>query len=297
MIPSSELILNADGSIYHLNLLPEEIAHKIIFVGDPDRVEKVSRYFNLITTRKQKREFVIHTGNVDGQRISVIATGIGTGNIDIVWNELDALVNVDFQERKAKTERTQLKVLRMGTCGGLQADIPVGTMVLSAFGVGMDNLMHFYAQHENFSDEKKDLQSRITDFFAHTFLPDPPAFYLGAAAASIRKRVQDHFPEILRGITCTAPGFYGPQGRYLERASLRWPNFPLGLQPFQHHEWRFLNMEMETSAIIAMAEVLGHEAASLSIILANRGQREFAADPAALEKELIEKGLEVILGW
>ncbi len=297
MIPPSELILNPDGSIYHLNLLPEEVAPKIIFVGDPDRVEKISRYFNLVSTKKQKREFVIHTGKLDGQEITVISTGIGTGNIDIVWNELDALANIDFKERKAKTNKNRLKVLRLGTCGGLQADVPLGQMVLSAFAVGMDSLMNFYQQEKALSTEKIALQASLQQHFSRTFESPSPTFYLGEAAKSIRSLLQNQYPEILQGITCTASGFYGPQGRYLQRTNLRWPNFPLGLQPFRHEKWRFLNMEMETAAILALGELFGHEAASLSTILANRGKQEFAADPPQLERDLIEKGLEILLKW
>jgi uridine phosphorylase len=297
MIPPSELILNSDGSIYHLNLLPEEIAHKVIFVGDPDRVPKVSKYFNLVTTKKQKREFVIHTGKLDGQRLSVISTGIGSGNIDIVWNELDALVNIDFQKREPKATKTQLKVLRMGTCGGLQPDVPIGTMALTAYGVGMDILMMYYQSKNAVSAELEALQNSLQNHFEKTFTPSPPPFYVGEAAHSIRNLIQKDFPEIFQGITCTAAGFYGPQGRYLERANLRWPNFPLDLQPFRHGDLRFLNMEMESSAILALASLFGHEASSLSMIIANRDKKEFASDPAQLERDLIQKGLEIMLKW
>lgn len=297
MIAPSELILNADGSIYHLNLLPEEIAHKILFVGDPDRVPKVSKYFNVVTTKKQKREFVIHTGNLDGQRLSVISTGIGSGNIDIVWNELDALVNIDFQKREPKTTQTKLKVLRMGTCGGLQPDVPIGKMALSAFAVGMDQLMMFYKDKKAVSAELSALRESLTSHFEQTFESPPPPFYSAEAASSIRKLIKEEYPDILQGITCTAAGFYGPQGRFLERANLQWPNFPLGLQPFQHGDMRFLNMEMESSAILALGSLFGHEASSLSMIIANRDKKEFASDPEQLERDLIQKGLEIILKW
>jgi uridine phosphorylase len=295
MIPPSELVLNSDGSIYHLNLLPEEIAHKVIFVGDPDRVPKVSKYFNLISTQKQKREFVIHTGKLDGQRISVISTGIGSGNIDIVWNELDALVNIDFQKREPKSQHTQLKILRIGTCGGLQTDVPIGQMVLSAYGVGMDNLMAFYKNPQ--SENLNNFERKLRDHFQKTFPPAPPSFFVGESPTGIRQLVAKDYPEIMQGITCSAAGFYGPQGRYLERMPLTWPNFPLGLTSFSHEGLRFLNMEMETSAIMALGAMFGHEASSLSVILANRGQREFASDPAQLEKDLIQKGLEIMLKW
>lgn len=297
MIAPSELVLNADGSIYHLNLRPEELAHKIIFVGDPDRVPKVSNYFDLVYTRKQKREFVIHSGKLDGQLLSVISTGIGSGNIDIVWNELDALVNIDFDKRVPKDRHTQLKVLRLGTCGGLQADVPIGQMVLSAFAVGMDQLLLFYKQEKAASTEFAALQASISAHFDATFASPPPPFYLAEAASSIRNLIKRAYPEILQGITCTAAGFYGPQGRFLERAGLRWPNFPLGLQPFRHEDMRFLNMEMESSAILGLAALFGHEASSLSVILANRDKKEFSDNPAQLEKDLIQKGLEIMLKW
>ena len=204
MIADSELILNADGSIYHLNLLPEDLAPTIIFVGDPDRVGEVSKYFDTIEVKKGKREFITHTGMLGGKRISVISTGIGTDNIDIVMNEVDALVNIDFQTRTLKTELTSLDIIRIGTSGSIQEDLKIGTILVSAYAIGFDALMQYYVK--SYSDEERAIQQGIHQHFdSLTFKP-----YVGCASDKLLQQIGADLP---KGMTMTAPGFYGPQGR------------------------------------------------------------------------------------
>lgn len=295
MIPKSELIINPDGSIYHLNLKPEDIASKIIFVGDPQRVQKVSKHFDSIEVEKSKREFVTVTGNLQGQRLTVLSTGIGTGNIDIVWNELDALVNVDLESRKRKDSHQVLKVLRMGTSGGMQAHLPPGKLVHSRYALGGDGLLFFYQNQQQ--DSRSDQLQKNFDHFQQEQLNLHFPFYAGVCADSLHQLMEQQFPEVMAGITYTASGFYGPQGRDLLKASPQVADFPRKLATFQHEAYRILNMEMETSCILGLAQLLGHEAGSLSVILANRQAGQFSDKPYELEAQLIQKGLEIMLAW
>ncbi len=279
-IGASELILNPDGSIYHLNLRPDQVARTIITVGDPDRVAKVSKHFDQIECKVQKREFCTHTGTLNGKRLSVISTGIGTDNIDIVFNELDALVNIDFNTRTPKTQHTALQIIRIGTSGALQADIPVDSFVASAYAVGLDNLRWYYAYNEN--QEEQTLQTALQTID----LPTRP--YVAQGSSKLRQQVAADF---IKGITVTCPGFYGPQGRQL-RLSLEMPDFLDRLQAFRLVDQRITNFEMETAGIYSMSRLLGHEALSLNAILANRHHKTFTNDPKGLVEKLIGQTLE-----
>lgn len=285
-IAESELIINQRGAVYHLNIRPEELAHSIITVGDPDRVKEVSKHFDSVEHKQQHREFVTHTGFVGKKRISVVSTGIGPDNIDIVLNELDALVNIDFETRTIKPNLTTLQIIRLGTSGALQADIPVDSFVVSTHGLGIDNLLHFY-RHENNEEEKQLLQAFIT----HTQVPDSLSYpYVTGAGSQLLK----HFVQGYRhGITVTCPGFYGPQGRVL-RMGLSNPALIDRLTAFQFGQHRITNFEMETAAIYGLGKILGHQCLSISAIVANRVQKEFSKDGNAAVEMLIKKSLEII---
>ncbi len=285
-IAESEFILNNRGAIYHLNLLPEEIAHTIITVGDPERVNLVSKHFDIIEAKRSHREFVTHTGTLTGKRISVISTGIGTDNIDIVLNELDALVNIDLAERSIRPQLRPLNIIRIGTCGSLQAEVPEDSYVVSTHGLGIDNLLNFYVQANN-EEEKNILQQ----FILHTKINDRFAQpYIAAAAASLLKHFVDGFHH---GITISCPGFYGPQGRVL-RLGLSDPEMINRLTTFQFGSHRIMNFEMETSGIYGLGKLLGHNCISLSTVVANRVKRKFSKDVGTAIKNLIEKTLDII---
>jgi len=277
-LAESELILTAKGRIYHLDLLPEELADTIITVGDPDRVALVTRYFDTIETRVQHRELVTHTGILNGKRLSVVSTGMGTPNIDIVLNELDALVNIDFQTREIKSQLRSLKIIRVGTAGSLQADIPVGSFAATQVAVGLDNLMHFY-RYSSTPDELS-MQESLRH---HLSAECPTPYVVGGSDALLSLFT----PKAIPGITITCPGFYGPQDRHLRATSL-----VSDLQQ-QLSDWRFnglrpINFEMETSAMYGLARCLGHEACSLSVLLANRQTGEFVKDIGAAVDDLIQ---------
>ena len=286
MIQSSELILNPDGSVYHLNLKPEHIAHDIIFVGDQNRVEKITQFFDSIEFSTQKREFKTQTGTYKGKRMTVMSTGIGPDNIDIVMNELDALVNIDLNTRKPKETLTSLNIIRIGTSGSLQADIPVDSFVASTHGLGLDNLLHFYIHGSN-EEEKQILHAFNTHTQMHQGVSAP---YINGAAASLQKEFVHGFHQ---GITVTCPGFYGPQGRVL-RMGLTQPQLIDRLTSFRFGQHRISNFEMETSAIYGMGKILGHHCLSLSAIVANRISKEFSKDGNAAVEKLIKETLNII---
>jgi uridine phosphorylase len=288
-IAESELILNERGAIYHLNLKPEEIAPLIITVGDPARVGLVSKYFDRIEIRSQHREFVTHTGYIGKKRISVLSTGIGTDNIDIVLNELDALVNIDFETRMIKKDLSTLDIIRVGTSGSLQAAIPVDSFVASTHGLGIDNLLNFYLYEEN-EEEQQLLQSFITQTQLHNYCSHP---YISGASASLIRHFTSGFHQ---GVTVTCPGFYGPQGRIL-RLGLRNPNLIDRLTQFHFGRHRITNFEMETAGIYGLSQILGHHCLSLSAIVANRVNKQFSGDGPAAMENLIRKTLEVIGGF
>lgn len=283
-IPESELVLNDDGSIYHLHLLPEEIAETIILVGDQDRVPEVSKHFDRLELSRNKREFVTHTGYIGSTRISVVSTGIGTDNIDIVMNELDALVNIDLRTRTVKAQHTSLKFIRIGTSGSLQADLPVDTILASSHALGLDSLLHFYPLP--LSAEEQAMQQAIRGQLAIEFI-NP--YFVQAPGTLI-----DRFPGMVRGITATCCGFYAPQGRML-RSNMNVPDLIARLNRVQHDSHRITNFEMETAGIYGMAKLLGHEAVSINALLANRITHHFSTQPQATVNKAIEQVLSGIV--
>lgn len=285
-IAESELIINERGAIYHLNVRPEEMADTIITVGDPDRVAAVSRHFDKIEFRLQHREFITHTGWLGNKRISVIGTGIGPDNIDIVMNEADALVNIDFETRQIKPELTRLRIIRIGTSGSLQADIPVDSYVASTHGLGLDNLMNFYRQEHN-EEEKQLLHAFVTHTQFHHNISQP---YINSASGSLIKNFVNGFHQ---GITVTCPGFYGPQGRVL-RLGIVQPDLIDLFTGFRFGNHRITNFEMETSAIYGLGKALGHQCLSLNAIIANRVEKKFSGQPGVLIENLIKKTIETI---
>jgi uridine phosphorylase len=279
-IAESELIINHRGAIYHLDVRPEEIATTIITVGDPDRVKDISRYFDSVESKSQHRECITHTGYLAKKRISVVSTGMGTDNIDIVLNELDALVNIDFSTRLIKEKLTVLNIVRVGTSGGLQQDIPVDSFVASTHGLGIDNLLNFYRLEQN-EEEKQLLHSFVTHTQLHGQIAYP---YISGASASLLKHFVMDFHD---GITVTCPGFYGPQGRIL-RLGIRNPEVVERLTQFRFGRYRIANFEMETAGIYGVGKLLGHHCISLSVVVANRVRKEFSKDAGAAMKKLIE---------
>lgn len=285
-IAASELIINDRGAIYHLDVMPDEIAGNIITVGDPARVKEVSKYFDSVEIERSHREFVTHTGWLNKKRISVVSTGIGTDNIDIVLNELDALVNIDFESRTIKTELTHLNIIRVGTSGSLQGDIPVDSFVASTHGLGIDNLMNFYV-HDNNEEDKQLLHSFVTQTQLHSRFSYP---YIAAASMSLMKNFVEGYHQ---GITVTCPGFYGPQGRIL-RLGVTNPNLINRLTEFEFGHHRITNFEMETAGIYGLGKALQHNCLSLSAIVANRIHKNFSTDGLAVVDNLIKKTLEII---
>lgn len=285
-IAESELILNKRGAIYHLDLRPEELATTVITVGDPDRTALVSQHFDKIEYKRQHREFITHTGTIGNKRLSVISTGIGPDNIDIVLNELDALVNIDFETRLVKENHTPLNIIRVGTSGSLQPDIPIDSFVASTHGLGLDNLLNFYRMEQN-EEENQLLHSFITHTQLHAQITNP---YISIAGASLLKHFVNNF---YHGITVTCPGFYGPQGRIL-RLGVKNPELINRLTGFQFGQHRISNFEMETSAIYGLSKLLGHHALSLNAVVANRVKKEFSKDGDQLVQKLIREALDVI---
>ncbi len=286
IIAASELILNNRGAIYHLNCRPEEIAGTIITVGDPDRVKEVSKYFDKIEFKNNHREFITHTGTIGTKRISVVSTGIGPDNIDIVLNELDALTNIDLEKRTIKPNLRCLNIIRLGTSGSLQQEIPIDSYVASTHGLGLDNLMNFYKSNPN-EEDKQILQAFSTHTQLHGGISAP---YINGAGASLLKNFVAGYHA---GITVTCPGFYGPQGRVL-RMGLSQPNLIDKLTTFAFGQHRISNFEMETSALYGMSKVLGHQCLSISAIVANRISKEFTKDGETLVDNMIRQSLEII---
>ncbi len=282
-IPESELIINKNGTVYHLNLMPEHISDTIITVGDPDRVPMVSKYFDEIEVQVAKREFVTHTGYYKGKRITVISTGMGTDNIDILMNELDALVNIDFQTREPNTERISLKIVRVGTSGSLQESVPLGSHLASHYGVGLDSLMEFYPLEQN--ENEQSITTALQQELGVGFKP----YCVNGSKTLIDKIAFDMIP----GNTLTCPGFYAPQGRVL-RAGLRNQNLLQTYQNFRVCDFKFTNFEMETAGYYALGRLLGHEMLSLNAIVANRITQQFAPNAEEVIDSLILKTLERI---
>ena len=286
-IKESELILNPDGSVYHLNLKPEHIANTIFFVGDQDRVSKISKHFDTIEFETQKREFKTHTGTYKGKRLSVISTGIGPDNIDIVLNELDALVNIDLQTRQPKESLTSLNIIRIGTSGSLQADIPVDSFLLSTYGLDLNGMLHFY-QIDAISNPQLE-----NAFISHTNWDKNKARPILINNSNALEKILES-PKVFKGVTATAGGFYGPQGRVL-RLPLHDASLNSKLDSFNHKDFRITNFEMETSVIYGLSKLLGHEAISLNAIIANRANGTFSKNPGKVVADLIEYTLEKLV--
>lgn len=282
---ASELVLNPDGSIYHLNLQPDQLAETIFLVGDPERVPRVSKYFDKIEFRVQKREFVTHTGWLGKNRCSVVSTGIGTDNIDIVLNELDALVNIDLKEGIVKENLTTLNFIRLGTSGSLSADVPVGSLLVSVFGAGLENLLYYYGNP--LTGQENRLSRSLSEYCATLGVDISPAVSAGSDLLISR-----YASGMLRGITLTCPGFYGPQGRTLRLKSILDKAFFEKIGQFEFEGLSVTNFEMETSGIFGLAKMLGHRAASINAILANRITGQFSSDPKELEEKMIRQVLE-----
>ncbi|OYX82640.1 MAG: phosphorylase [Flavobacteriales bacterium 32-34-25] len=284
MIQASELILNPDGSIYHLNLKPEHIAEDIIFVGDQDRVEKVTAYFDSIEFTTQKREFKTQTGRYKGKRITVISTGIGPDNIDIVLNELDALVNIDFSTRKVKEKLTSLNIIRIGTSGSLQATISVDSIVMSQYAIGLDNMLRSYCIDEISNTEIENAFIEQTNWDLKKGKP-----YVIPSSETLVHRF--YSSKIQKGFTATAGGFYGPQGRIL-RLNIQDVNLNQKMDQFNFNGIQITNLEMETAAIYGLSALLGHHAISLNAIIANRANGTFSKNPYETIDQLIRYTLQ-----
>jgi len=284
--PASELVLNNLNQVYHLGLSPENIAPKIILVGDQDRVQMVSDFFESIDHQSQHREFVCHTGFYNGKRISVISTGIGTDNIDITLNEIDALFNIDLENRTEKNQKTSLQIVRIGTCGILQPDIPIHSYILSKYALGLDNIPHFY----RISFDQNELLL-LNEICSHINLPTTISPYLISSATNLNNILKSE--KTFEGITVTSSGFYGPQGR-----QLRIPNaiskMNEQLTDLRPKNEKVLNFEMESSALFALGKALGHECTTLCLGIANRPNMEFSKGYEREMNQLIEYVLDRI---
>ena len=285
--PASELVLDSKGNVYHLGICPENIADNVILVGDQDRVNLVSGFFDSIEHRSQHREFVCHTGTYKGKRITALSTGIGTDNIDIVMNELDALVNINLETRSDNPELKSLNIVRIGTCGILQKHIPVHSYILSAYAYGLDNVAHFYPIE--FSPEEHELEAALTQ---HLGLPHGVVPYLTQSSPELFNRLKSE--QTHEGITITSSGFYAPQGRAL-RLGTRNPQINENLESFSHPLAQVTNFEMESSALFALGKGLGHHCATICLGVANRPNLEFSKGYAKEMNELISYVLDRLI--
>ena len=282
-IPSSELIINDDGSVFHLHILPEDLADTVIMMGDPKRVNTVAQYFETIEVSKQSREFVTVTGTYKGKRVTAMSHGIGTDNIDIVMTELDALANINLSTREVKPEHRRLTVLRIGTCGAIQPDIPIGAFIFSEISVGCDGLLNWYADRDGVSllDMEEAFKKHVK-WDRH--LPDP---YFVKASPRVKKLFEGYS---VMGVTISAPGFYGPQGRVL-RIPLAMPDMLEDFESFRYGDYRITNFEMEGSALAGLAAKLGHDAGTICCAIANRYLKDADTDYKSMVRNLIELSL------
>ena len=279
-IEDSELIINGDGTIFHLHLKPENIADNIILVGDQNRVEAVANFFDTVELKVQNREFKTVTGTKNGKRITVISTGIGTDNIDIVLTELDSLANIDLKTRLPKTQHRTLNIIRIGTCGSLQADIPVGTPVVTAIAGGLDGLLNFYKDRNKVCD--LELEKKFQEHTKRSTLLATP--YFVKSSEVLLEKLKD----FKSGITLSAPGFYGPQGRVV-RLDIVDPEINERLETFEYKGLKINNYEMESSAINGLGRLLGHNTATICLVIANRRCKEFAPNYRNAMPDLISK--------
>ena len=287
-IEASELIVNSDGSIYHLNLLPDDISDIVLLVGDPGRVNLVSGFFSKTEVKKQNREFITHTGTYKGRRITVLSTGIGTDNIDIVVNELDALVNIDLLKREIRDERKSLTLIRMGTSGALQEDVPVHTFLASEMACGFDGLLNFYSDRDKVCDNE--IEAAFVNHTGWNIRLASPYFTKG------NNSLVESFKECTKGITISAPGFYGPQGRVL-RLGIIDPLINEKITTFSYGGKRITNYEMECSALYGLSNMLGHNALTVCTIIANRLRKEYSKGYKERVKEMVEMTLETIVNY
>ena len=284
MIHPSELILNPDGSIYHLALKPQDISNKIIVAGDPHRIATISSKFDSIDTKVENREFITHTGMFNGERVTALATGIGTDNIDIVLNELDALVNVDLESREVKSELTSLEIVRIGTCGSIQESVPSDEVVVSTHAVGLDGLMNFY--NFEMDDEEREI---FIEFKKQTgWRPEFNNPYLVKGSSALVERIGEGFH---KGITITANGFYAPQGRRL-RLLPKHQSVNEDLRKFAFKSHKVVNYEMETSALYGLSKLMGHQACTVCAVVANRYANSFSKDYKPVISKLIDQVLQ-----
>jgi len=283
-IAETELILREDGSLYHLGIHPEQLAHKVIIVGDPERVPVISQLFDQVEHRVYNREFVVHTGRIGSRSISVVSSGIGVDNIDIVLNELDAAVNVDLSNRTPKSSLTSLEIVRIGTSGAVHADIDPGSFVASTFAFALDGVPHSYDMTA--SAEETELRSALQSAFPH--LAALPSLYVAGCDSELLARIGT---SMITGITATANGFYGPQGRSVRLFSRMEPMID-GYGNFRHGTQRITNFEMECAGIYALSSMLGHKALTVCAILANRATKEFHKNPSASMEHLIHQVIE-----
>ncbi len=283
-IAESELIINSDGSAFHLHIRPEQLADYVLLVGDPDRVEMICEYLTDIEFRVHAREFLSATGKYRGKRITVLSTGIGTDNIDIVMTELDALANIDFTTREPRPEHRTLTILRIGTTGAIQPDIPLGSPIFSHYSIGCDGMLNWYADRDRITDAGMERA-----FMEHTHwnehLPTP---YFARAGESLIRRFTDC---TVKGVTISAPGFYGPQGRVV-RLPLAMPDMLDTFESFRYGDYRITNFEMEGSAVAGMARHLGHEAGTVCCAIANRHLKSSNPDYKPMVRALVELSLE-----
>ncbi len=287
-IGESELILNPDGSIYHLKLRPENIGETIILVGDQDRVEKVSKFFDTIDFKVKNREFVTHTGTLRGKKVSAISTGIGTDNIDIVVNELDALVNIDLETRTVKEKHTSLNLVRIGTSGSLQAEIPVENPVVAKYAVGFDGLLNYYADRNKACN--LELEKAFVDYTKwNEILPAP---YFVKSSDDLFNKIEGE--KLFHGITIAAPGFYGPQGRVL-RLPVIDPEINTKLPKFTYENLKITNYEMESSALYGLSKLLGHKALVVCLIVANRMRKEYSSNYKSKIEDVIKYILDKLI--
>ena len=286
-IKASEFIQNPNGSVYHLNLLPEHLANTVITVGDPDRVERITRHFDKVEFKIRKREFHTQTGYYKGKRISVISSGIGPDNIDIVINELDALVNIDFKTRELKKETTSLDIIRIGTSGSIQEEIPVDSFLISESAIGFDGLLHFYDSEHIQNKEFAEAFIKHLDWFKQKAAP-----YVVDASENLINVMEG--PRVHKGVTGTNIGFYGPQGRIL-RLALQDDKMNDKMASFSFNNKKVTNLEMETSAIYGLSKLLGHNALSMNAIIANRAAGTFSKDPKKVVDDLIKYSLEQLV--
>lgn len=279
----SDLIVNPDGSIYHLNLRPEHLAEKIITVGDPGRVHRISRHFDSVDFEMNKREFITHTGYYKGKRITVISSGMGTDNVEILMNELDALVNIDLQKREPYAKKKKLRIIRIGTSASIQEDLRIGSHVISEYAIGMDPMIHFYRME--MSEKEEEICTKLQQKIGLPYLP--------YCVRGSQELIDQFKPEMVLGNTVTCHGFYAPQGRTL-RIPIRYPDLIQQLNYFHVGDFWLTNLEMETAGYYALANLLDHEIISLNAILANRIKGKFAGDPNLIIDSLIEKVLDKI---